>query len=45
VAAGRIIDLSYAAAEELGAVSDGLFPVRVRVLPPRPRTDTSALSR
>ena len=33
VAAGRMIDLSYAAAEELGAVSDGLFPVRVRVLP------------
>ena len=33
VAAGRMIDLSYAAAEELGAVSDGLFPVRVSVLP------------
>lgn len=33
VAAGRIIDLSYAAAEELGAVSDGIFPVRVRVVP------------
>lgn len=33
VAADRMIDLSYAAAEELGAVSDGLFPVRVRVLP------------
>jgi rare lipoprotein A len=32
VAAGRIIDLSYAAAEELGAVSDGIFPVRVRVV-------------
>ena len=32
VAAGRMIDLSYAAADELGAVSDGLFPVRVRVL-------------
>ncbi len=32
IATGRIIDLSYAAAEELGAVSDGLFPVRVRVL-------------
>lgn len=29
---GRIIDLSYAAAEELGAVSDGVFPVRVRVV-------------
>jgi rare lipoprotein A len=33
VAAGRIIDLSYAAAVALGAVSDGLFPVRVRVVP------------
>ena len=33
VAADRIIDLSYAAAEELGAVSDGLFPVRLRILP------------
>jgi rare lipoprotein A len=32
IATGRIIDLSYAAAEELSAVSDGLFPVRVRVL-------------
>jgi rare lipoprotein A len=32
VPAGRIIDLSYAAAEKLGAVSDGLFPVRVRVV-------------
>jgi rare lipoprotein A len=32
VAAGRIIDLSYAAAEELGAVSDGIFPVRLRVV-------------
>ena len=37
VAAGRIIDLSYAAAEELGAVSDGLFPVRVRVVSPSTR--------
>jgi rare lipoprotein A len=37
VAAGRIIDLSYAAAQELGAVSDGIFPVRVRVLPPSDR--------
>ena len=37
VAAGRIIDLSYAAAEELGAVSDGLFPVRVRVVSPSAR--------
>ena len=33
VAAGRIIDVSYAAAQELGAVSDGVFPVRVRVIP------------
>jgi rare lipoprotein A len=33
VAAGRMVDLSYAAADELGAVSDGLVPVRVRVLP------------
>lgn len=32
VAADRIIDLSYGAAEELGAVSDGVVPVRVRVL-------------
>jgi len=37
VAAGRIIDLSYAAAQELGAVSEGVFPVRVRVLPPPAR--------
>lgn len=32
VAQSRIIDLSYAAAEELGALSDGIFPVRVRVV-------------
>ena len=32
VATGRIIDLSYAAAEELGALSDGIFPVRIRVV-------------
>jgi rare lipoprotein A len=37
VAAGRIIDLSYAAAEELGALSDGIFPVRVRVVSPSAR--------
>ena len=37
VAAGRIIDLSYAAAKELGAVSDGVFPVRLRVLSPPSR--------
>jgi rare lipoprotein A len=29
---GRIIDLSYAAAKELGAVSGGTIPVRLRVL-------------
>ena len=32
VVAGRIIDLSYAAATELRAVHDGTIPVRVRVL-------------
>ncbi len=32
VAHGRIIDLSYAAAEVLGAIADGTIPVRVRVL-------------
>ena len=32
---GRIIDLSYAAAQELGAVGDGVVPVRIRVLRPR----------
>jgi rare lipoprotein A len=30
--AGRIIDLSYAAAQALGSVSSGVIPVRVRVL-------------
>ena len=29
---GRIIDLSYAAAKELGAVSGGTVPVRLQVL-------------
>jgi rare lipoprotein A len=29
---GRIIDLSYAAAQALGSVSSGVIPVRVRVL-------------
>jgi rare lipoprotein A len=29
---GRIIDLSYAAARQLGAVSDGVFRVRIAVL-------------
>ena len=35
---GRILDLSYAAARELGAVGDGVVPVRIRVLrePPPP---------
>jgi peptidoglycan lytic transglycosylase len=28
----RILDLSYAAARELGAVGDGVVPVRIRVL-------------
>jgi len=37
VAAGRIIDLSYAAAQELDALSDGVFPVRVRVVSPPAR--------
>ena len=32
IATGRIIDLSYAAAEELGALSEGVFPVRIRVV-------------
>lgn len=37
VVAGRVIDLSYAAARELDAVWDGVIPVHVRVLsiPPR----------
>jgi rare lipoprotein A len=30
--AGRIIDLSYAAARALGAIAEGTFPVSVRVL-------------
>jgi rare lipoprotein A len=28
---GRILDLSHAAAKELGAVGDGVIPVRIRV--------------
>jgi rare lipoprotein A len=32
IVAGRIIDLSYAAAQELVAVADGTIPVRIRVL-------------
>ena len=34
--AGRIIDLSYAAAQALDAVSAGTIPVRLQVLPPTP---------
>ena len=30
--AGRIVDLSYAAARELGAIGDGVVPVRIRVV-------------
>jgi rare lipoprotein A len=33
--AGRIIDLSYAAASRLAAVERGLIPVRLRVMPER----------
>ncbi len=29
---GRILDLSYAAARELGAVGDGVVPVRIQVV-------------
>jgi rare lipoprotein A len=29
---GRIIDLSYAAAQQLGAVGAGVIPVRLRVI-------------
>ena len=32
IVAGRVIDLSYAAAQELVAISDGTIPVRIRVL-------------
>ena len=32
IAAGRIIDLSYAAARDLVAVADGTIPVRIRLL-------------
>jgi rare lipoprotein A len=34
---GRIIDLSYAAARELGGVSGGTIPVRIRVLSTPPQ--------
>jgi len=30
VVPGRIIDVSYAAAQRLGAISSGIFPARVR---------------
>jgi rare lipoprotein A len=30
--AGRVLDLSYAAARALGAVGDGVIPVRMTVL-------------
>ena len=29
---GRIVDLSYAAAREVGAIGDGVVPVRIRVV-------------
>ena len=32
---GRILDLSYAAAQALGAVGAGIIPVRITVLPAR----------
>ena len=35
---GRIIDLSYAAARQLGAVWEGVIPVRLRVLSVPPRS-------
>lgn len=41
---GRIIDLSYAAANQLGVVADGVAPVRVEALPedgPRPPNGTA----
>ena len=41
--AGRILDLSYAAARQIGAVGPGIFPVRLRVIAlPGSRTDTPA---
>lgn len=39
---GRIIDLSYAAAVELGAVEDGTVPVRLRVLSSPPKEQKPA---
>ena len=44
VAAGRMIDLSYAAAEELDAVSDGLIPVHVRVVSRYPEASLAFLN-
>lgn len=35
--AGRIIDLSYAAARALGALGPGIIPVRITVLSSQPR--------
>jgi rare lipoprotein A len=41
--AGRILDLSYAAARQIGAAGPGIFPVRLRVIAlPGSRTDTPA---
>lgn len=34
VPADRVVDLSYAAARALGACEDGVFPVRIELLPP-----------
>jgi rare lipoprotein A len=34
---GRIIDLSYAAAQRLGVVGPGVIPVRLRVIAPSER--------
>jgi rare lipoprotein A len=44
---GRILDLSYAAARELGALSDGAFRVKLQVLsePTGARTDSSPPAR
>src|SRR5512144_1440208 len=40
---GRILDVSYAAARQLGAVGSGIFPVKLRVVSlPGARTDTPA---
>lgn len=39
---GRIIDLSYAAAEQLGSLSDGTFRVSLRVVPGAPDSADAA---